>query len=204
MTMNTRVQEVGMQVGLRAPRRYTVSWERVEERLDLRLPKDYKEFVYFFGPGEFDGFLIVAVPGLANPNIELVSWARRTQENHRYLIEEERVVEEGLAEWPYPLTPSPGFFMPWGMTANGDRLHWDTNGEPDEWTVVVEDNGSFELFTYSVSMSEFLARFLRDDLDVPCLPASEGGPPVAFEAWDGGSSGEGGLIPYGFFADPPE
>ncbi|WP_340558536.1 hypothetical protein [Streptomyces sp. GSL17-111] len=190
------------EVGPEAPRGFTVPWERPESELGLVLPTDYKEFVYVFGPGELDGFVTVAVPGVANPNVDLVTWARDTMENHRYLVEEERIVEEGLADWPYPPAPQPGFLLPWGMTANGDRLHWATGGDPDGWTVVAEDNGSFELFPFPGGMAEFLTRFLRDELEIPFLPESEPGQPVTFVPWDGSWEDEDAAEPYGTFRPP--
>lgn len=191
------VPVLAAEVGLATPRAYTVPWERVERELGLVLPTDYKEFVYWFGPGNFDDFLFVAVPGIANPHLELAHWADNRRESHRYLIEEERIVEEGLAQWPYPLYPAPGSLLSWGVTANGDSMHWDTSGDPDDWTVVVEDNGSFDLFPFSGTMSEFLTRFVRDEMRIPCLPPSEDEPPAVFNPGDGSWEGADALEMYG-------
>jgi hypothetical protein len=193
------VEALGNEVGQPVSRAYSVSWGRVESELGFRLPADYKRFVHWFGPGDFDEFFFVMVPGIQNPNLELRSWARSRWEGHRNLIQDEGVVEEGLADWSFPVYPNPGFLLSWGMTANGDAFYWDTSGDPEEWNIVVEDNGSFELFRFLGTLSDFLPRLLRDEIKIPFIAAAESGTPVHFNPRDGAWKGEGALQPFGRF-----
>ncbi|MGW7401537.1 SMI1/KNR4 family protein [Streptomyces cyaneofuscatus] len=43
----------------------------METEIGTRLPADYKEYVNWFGPGGFDEYLVVCVPGVENSNTEL-------------------------------------------------------------------------------------------------------------------------------------
>ncbi|GAA3298055.1 hypothetical protein GCM10020295_32690 [Streptomyces cinereospinus] len=37
-----------------------MDWDRAEAAVGTRLPTDYKEYVYWFGSGAFDDYLIIA------------------------------------------------------------------------------------------------------------------------------------------------
>lgn len=45
--------------------------------------------------------------------------------------------ERDRERYPYPLHPAPGGLLIWGTTMNADRLCWLTDGDPEEWPVVV-------------------------------------------------------------------
>ncbi|MCX4743786.1 SMI1/KNR4 family protein [Streptomyces antibioticus] len=57
MSPTASIEQLARDEGLSAPRRYVVDWERAEATIGTRLPADYKEYVYWFGPGDFDEYL---------------------------------------------------------------------------------------------------------------------------------------------------
>jgi hypothetical protein len=67
------VAEMARDAGLKEPRRYVVDWARVEAAVGTRLPADYKEYVYWFGPGGFEDSFFVSLPGVENSNTDFLS-----------------------------------------------------------------------------------------------------------------------------------
>jgi hypothetical protein len=114
----------------------TQAFARVEDRLDLELPDAYKQLVTAYGTGSWRGFLWVLNPFSANRSLNLLDQAVRQ-------LDAERVIRRKWPDQvPFPLYPEPGGLFPWGMTDNGDRLYWLTEGLPDSWpTIVFESRG---------------------------------------------------------------
>ncbi|MFD4936626.1 SMI1/KNR4 family protein [Streptomyces virginiae] len=102
-------------------------WTAAETALGVRLPDDYKWLVATYGWGEFCDLLHLHTPFGAN-RYNRVEWqsAHPTESPER---DRER--------YPYPLHPAPGGLLIWGTTMDADRLCWLTDGEPEEWPVVV-------------------------------------------------------------------
>lgn len=69
--MTLWVRRLADAVGLVNSRRFSVPWRRVEADIGSELPRDHKEFVEYFGPGNFDDYLWVHVPGVEAPWLEL-------------------------------------------------------------------------------------------------------------------------------------
>ncbi|MFF7969371.1 hypothetical protein ACFZC3_28965 [Streptomyces sp. NPDC007903] len=180
------IEQVARDAGLAAPRRYRVDWDHVETALGTRLPTDYKEYIYWFGPGSFDDYLIVCVPGVENSNTELV--ARLAQE-HRSA--HTRAELTGAAP-RVPLFPEPGGWLPWGFTTGGDGLYWVTSAnDPDCWTVAGRPSRGADLTSFDGGFTAFLRTFIWDTVEMPFMPEAESDVPIAFEPqcgeWLGGS-----------------
>ncbi|MFE1442702.1 hypothetical protein [Streptomyces sp. NPDC058739] len=193
----TRVERLARDAGLTAPRRYHVDWDRAESALGVRLPSDYKEYVYWFGPGGFDEYLIVCVPGVANSNTELAAHLAQERRNARV-----RAGVTGSAP-RVPLVPEPSGWLPWGFTTGGDGLYWVTAGDdPDRWTIAGRPGRGSDLARFGGGFAAFLHAFIWDTVDMPFIAEAEGDVPVSFDPdageWLGGAGQR--LEPYGFFA----
>ncbi|MBX9396276.1 hypothetical protein K4749_22435 [Streptomyces sp. TRM72054] len=192
------IEQLARDAGLTVPRRYQVDWDRAEAAVGTRLPADYKQYVYWFGPGSFDEYLIVCVPGVENSNTELA--ARLDQERRSA-----RTRAELTGQAPrVPLFPEPGGWLPWGFTTGGDGLYWVTAGDdPDRWTVAGRPGRGADTARFDGGFAAFLRTFVWDTVDMPFIPEAEGGVPVPFEPdtgeWLEGGAGER-LAAYGRFA----
>ncbi|MFH9196802.1 hypothetical protein ACH4KO_04755 [Streptomyces anulatus] len=85
--------------GRTKPDRCGFDWAATEAALGTALPGDYKDIVDAFGPGSFDEYLDLLVPGALGT--DLVSWGRdmaRYADLYR----------------PYPVHPAPGGVLIWG------------------------------------------------------------------------------------------
>jgi hypothetical protein len=109
------------------------------------LPNDYKIFCSAAGTGCLGNFFWIFDPFTSNPNLNL----RRL-----------RTMDDGL--------------FPFGVTTNGDLLHWRTSGDPDDWKVSVQIPRAQTIADYPVGMSEFLVKALAGILQVPSFPKGIG------------------------------
>lgn len=56
----------------------------------------------------------------------------------------------------YPVFPESGGLLMWGSSIDGDEFHWRTEGQPNEWTVVVAGRND-DWFHYEGRLSSYLA-----------------------------------------------
>ncbi|MFC8439375.1 hypothetical protein [Streptomyces sp. BJ20] len=199
MSRTESIEQLARDAGLSGPRRYLVDWERAEAAVGTRLPADYKQYVYWFGPGDFDEYLIVCVPGVENSNTELA--ARLAREHHGARLLKQI---DSKASPRIPLFPEQGGWLPWGFTTGGDGLYWVTSGDdPDHWTIAGRPGRGSDLAYFDGSFTEFLHAFVWDTVGMPFTPEAEGDVPVPFDLdtgeWRAGGAGER-LEAYGRFA----
>ncbi|MFI1422780.1 hypothetical protein ACH4VX_33400 [Streptomyces sp. NPDC020731] len=184
------IEQLAHDAGLSASRRYLVDWERAEAAIGTRLPADYKEYVHWFGPGGFDEYLIVCVPGVENSNTELAARLAHEHDGAR----SRKQINPGASP-RVPLFPEPGGWLPWGFTTGGDGLYWVTSGgDPDRWTVAGRPGRGSDRAYFDGNFAEFLHAFLWDTVEMPFLPEAECDLPVRFEPdtgkWRTGGAGE--------------
>lgn len=115
------------------------------------LPSEYIDFVNLYGPGVFDEFLYVFVPGCENSNLDLI------RQLDRQLAALRELRTDGNLHLRLPIFPEEGGIVPWGITDNGDVCFWDTRPQsPDDWGVVVVDGRASDWLEHRGGMSDFL------------------------------------------------
>ncbi|MCX2953346.1 SMI1/KNR4 family protein [Lentzea sp. NEAU-D7] len=146
-------------VGTPAP---AVDWPAVESRLGTALPADYRVLAENYPALSIDGFMgVFHVVSEKDDESDLREFAERTLGYWRALRAD---LPDAV---PHPLYPESGGLLPWGVTDNNDFLCWLTNGEPDEWPVVVTT--VHEWWTYEGTMLSFLSGILRREIVCPVL-----------------------------------
>jgi hypothetical protein len=112
-------------------------WAAAERSLGVRLPHDYRGFVFAYGSGLFARLYIVYNPFATSRYIRL-------QERVRVVCEIERGTKRsfGAKFVPYPIFPEPGGILPWGRDENGNDYYWRTGGPPSRWKVVQNNVGA--------------------------------------------------------------
>ena len=142
------------------------NWVDVEKSLGTGLPTDYKKYINLYGTGELAGFIWVYNPfsdkrhgqNLLLRVSEVLSMYREIR------------AEFGEKECPYPLYPEPDGLFPWGHVNTGAELFWRTSGNPEQWTVVVNEARGPQFQQFQQSMTEFLTSLVIGRLKCDILP----------------------------------
>jgi hypothetical protein len=153
-------------------------WRKLEERLGVKLPRDYREFVFAYGSGLFAGLYRVYNPFAASPYLALLPSVERVCG-----IEREGKSHSGEKYFPSPIYPEPGGLLPWGNDENGNDYYWRTEGPPTRWIVVQNNNRGEGLRVQPYSMTGFLVGILRRKIRALAsgYPRKED---YRFEPWD--------------------
>ncbi|MFI8087977.1 hypothetical protein ACIF9R_06620 [Streptomyces sp. NPDC086080] len=154
-----------------------MDWERADAAVGTRLPTDYKEYVRWFGPGDFDAYLIVCVPGVENSEAEPAARFAREYQEARLLK-----VDQPQGESTRPPGARAGWMVALGFTTGGDGLYRAMSGaDPDRWTVAGQPGRGSDFRYFDGSITAFLHVFLWDTVEMPFIPEAECDPPVPFE-----------------------
>ncbi|MFI6154413.1 SMI1/KNR4 family protein [Kitasatospora sp. NPDC051170] len=145
--------------------RVEVCWGDSVERLGVRMPSDYREFVERYGHVQFGDDLVVAAPVLVP-----VVPGGNCFDGIYYFNKDLGEMLEGWYEWspeigrPYETFPARGCLLGWGNNTISDYFCWDTSaGDPDLWTVVVWRFDISEMIRFDGGMTEFLAAVLTGE-----------------------------------------
>ncbi|MFE0733158.1 SMI1/KNR4 family protein [Streptomyces antibioticus] len=193
------IEGLARDVGIEAPRRFIVDWQRAESEIGTRLPQEYKDYVYWFGPGGFEDDFFVSVPGVENSNIEFLSNFQDEVEDLRNWNSGDRTLA------PIRLFPEAGGWLPFAVTDEGCAVFWVTEGDdPDRWKVAARTR-YWEPEYFGGGFVEFLRAAVRGTAELVALPEPQHTPPLEFWPDDGSWLGGAGtrLEAYSRFEEAP-
>jgi cell wall assembly regulator SMI1 len=111
------------------PRDAEGDWEKVESKLGITYPTDFRRLIKRYGTGEFLNGLLIYNP--------FNSWCFREIPKE---LETFRIMRDKM-EIPLVIHPDePGLF-PWGHDVNGNNYCWMTEGKPNRWPVILLGHG---------------------------------------------------------------
>jgi hypothetical protein len=113
-----------------APKLGSENWESVFATLGTRLPTEYVDLMKTYGGGLWRSDLRFPMP-LEPTETGLVAHAQTAADIYRELRSE--IPDEYLL----PVWPEPGGFLAFADSIHGDYIGWLTDGDPDQWPVVV-------------------------------------------------------------------
>jgi hypothetical protein len=106
-------------------------WGRIEAQF-TRLPDDFKHFIDHYGTGVIgSGYITIFNPFAQDPYLNLVHQAGIVAAAFRQL--NERYPDQ----YKMSFFPTEGGFLPFGVNVDGAYLVWSTEGDPNDWPVVV-------------------------------------------------------------------
>ena len=144
-------------------------WEKVESRLGLQLPPDYKSLIDAYGTGTFDDFIIVYNPFAQNEYLNLffaLDMLHQADQQTKSL---------GDSTWtavhPFDLYPAPDGLLPWGCTTiYGDIFFWKIDGPPETWETIFYNLRSGEYEVWKNTLTEFLYLLFTHQIQSVLLP----------------------------------
>ncbi|WP_245234438.1 Lsr2 family DNA-binding protein [Streptomyces flavochromogenes] len=147
-------------------------WPLAEGALGMSLPRDYKELVAAYGPGEFCDFLTLYRPGALSEWVDLTGPMPARLRAQLDAVRSAGTGRSAGARSPGEPRCATEDLLVVGVTGNGHYLFWDTRprNAPDRWTVAVTERLGAPWFTYSGSVTAFLVDVLGGTLHVPLFP----------------------------------
>ncbi|MDA0160469.1 SMI1/KNR4 family protein [Solirubrobacter ginsenosidimutans] len=137
-----------------APTGAPVDWAAAESALGTALPTDYKAFCDRYGHGEFfNGW----------GWFPLTPFAHHCHEDLVSTFWRDILADDDWGRRPFP---EPGGVLPFATSELKYRFWWLAEGPPDDWPVLVEDDGG-TWHQFALTATELLAVALRDELFGP-------------------------------------
>ena len=134
-------------------------WTEIQRNIGVSLPDDYRDFGLVYGTGFFGDADRTRIYVL-NP------FSKEYLERFHSMCETLRHMKEVSSdEVPYDIFPLMPGLLPWGRDDNGFRLCWLTEGNPNEWPVVVTHGRDIYFDRHETTMTFFLARSFRRQID---------------------------------------
>jgi hypothetical protein len=145
------------------------AWEKLEARLGLSLPDDYKSLIDTYGMGSFGGLITVYNPFA---HIEEFNLLYVLDTLHQADRQTQLLRGSGwTAVTPFELYPAPGGLLPWGCAATfGDTFFWKVSGPPQSWETIFYHLRSGEYEVWKMSITEFIAGILSGKVKSVLLP----------------------------------
>ncbi|MER5966558.1 SMI1/KNR4 family protein [Streptomyces sp. NPDC002057] len=137
-------------------------WTDFEQRISLRLPADYKNFISVYGSGCLNNqFLLFHPKGDLENGLNIDLLLRSAYSAYSTLAERSPELK------PFPLHPERGGCIAIGRSHGGNYLFLSPPGpECSRWRVVVEMG---EWVTFDMSFTEFLWKALNDEIYLPVI-----------------------------------
>jgi hypothetical protein len=146
------------------------NWEKIEKRLGLKFPQDYKALINTYGTGSFNDFIIVYNPFAQNEYLNLLY----VLDTLHQADQQTQLLADSVwtAVDPFELYPAPKGLLPWGGTTNlGETFFWQIKGPPENWETIFYNLRSGEYEVWKHSVTEFLYRLFTRDIESVLLPA---------------------------------
>jgi hypothetical protein len=139
-------------------------WEEIESTLGTALPADYKLIINVYGSGSFNDLFSLFSPfetesgNLVNQALTRECFGNSRLENYK------EMQSISPRSCPFPTFPEPGGLLPLGGDSNGGDAYWLTEGEPDNWPLVLIPHGYEPIERHEMPLVDFLVLWLSGDL----------------------------------------
>lgn len=136
----------------------TITWGELFAQLGTGLPSDYMALMERYGAGIWSNWLrFVAISGLCDQ----AAWY-----NDGY-----RTLRAEYPEYhPLPMWPEAGGFLPFASSIDGDYLGWLTDGDPEQWKLIIVPRHNDQGPPLPGDLVSTLLCRLRGEQEVPNFP----------------------------------
>ena len=139
-------------------------WTNIESHLGTILPDDYKEYIAIYGSGCIGEFIWPFNPFSKNEHLNLINQVNIRIDALNTLRDQFEI------KIPYPLHPQEGGLLPWAATDNGDVLFWLKEGNPENWTIVINEARVEYYEHFETSMTGFIYKLLSKEILSSIIP----------------------------------
>lgn len=156
-------------------------YRQTDDRLGIKLPQDYYDFIAAYGAGMFGNWLVVYNPFTKNPNLnlfrQLEEWGDSYREVKSYYGED---CEYGEG-YPFEFYPEKNGLVLWGwIDGGGFSFYWLP--KVDKWTIVVYDDADYYK-EFDMTMTEFIYNLMLGRTEFEDLTNNVTDDPFCFEKW---------------------
>ncbi|MDE6759820.1 MAG: SMI1/KNR4 family protein, partial [Lachnospiraceae bacterium] len=128
---------------------------RVQKELGISFPKDYINFIDYYGTGGIGDFLWFLTLFEEDLN---VNYKKRSS----VMLDAYQESKQKLPEYySHNLYLEDNGLLPFAYTDNGDELYWLTKGKPEQWHVVIYESRSPKFYYYAMGLIEFLYKIVK-------------------------------------------
>lgn len=136
-------------------------WKALEESLGTGLPADYKLILERIPSGWFRLFARVWYP---KNGLEFAGGRAHSHIENLRDLKERGVVKD--SEFPFEAFPEPGGVLPFGGLRSPGQIYWLTGSvDPDEWPLILADDGYDHWERFDGSLGEFLTEVAAGRFD---------------------------------------
>ncbi|MGQ5264817.1 hypothetical protein ACTWLT_29100 [Micromonospora sp. ZYX-F-536] len=157
------------------------TWTDLFEELGTRLPDEYVSLIDRYGAGNWCKWLNFVTPLRTN--------GRGFAYHAAQVLDGYRELRAAFPEYhPLPVWPEPGGFLPFASSIDGDQLGWLTEGDPDQWPLIVSPRHADQGPPLPNNLTDTLLEWVRGRFATEGLPGLDAlDDPLAFidfESWD--------------------
>jgi hypothetical protein len=145
------------------------AWEKIDQRLGLTLPQDYKDIIDHYGTGTFNNFITLYNPFAENESLNLF---HALETHHRASQMAQHMIDSPwTALHPFELYPAHQGLLPWGMATSFEKIFfWQIKGAPKNWNTIFYNlrNGEYEV--WKIPCADFLEGIFTGTIQSVLLP----------------------------------
>jgi hypothetical protein len=151
------------------PVRADGDWDEFARQNSFMPPTDYRALIRRYGAGCFGDWLRPIEP--FDPSLPFIAAAGL---ECRQLRGFQREFPHFYPPWP--IWPDAGGLLPWATTATGDHIGWRTDGNPDDWTILVWTRDGDDSREHRVGAVQFLLGLVERTLGDPAFRYEDADP----------------------------
>lgn len=145
-------------------------WAKVQERLGLVLPADYKAFIDSYGTGNFSNGISPYSPFASDESRNLFQALDLHHQASRQV--QKKAKEDWSIVHPYKLYPAPGGLLPWGTMLSFEiGFFWLIDGKPASWKTILYNLRRGEYEVWKFCFTHFLYQLISGEIKTLLLPA---------------------------------
>lgn len=140
------------------------AWHTIEEIIGVPLPRDYKEYINTYGTGKIWDYMWIFNPFTERKDLSFPNWRMRNFRHTYETLGGKSPDNRYLAG--YSLYPEKDGLLICGETEQTSYIFWKTQGHPNNWTIVLSDEGMSDFFEeFDCNLTEFIRQFLDGKIE---------------------------------------